>query len=81
MYDKHFLHTLDVWICMIIIFVVWNCMISIFGVWRSTRVAASSIEQIEISENENFFGIADYKEPIFFCKCQNFNAIDHTLAL
>ena len=37
LYGKHFLHTLDVWNCMIMIFVVWNCMISIFGVWRSTR--------------------------------------------
>ena len=35
--DKHFLHTLDVWICMARIFVAWNCLISIFGVWRSTR--------------------------------------------
>ena len=38
LHDKHFLHTLDVWICIVMIFVVWNCMISIFGVWRSTRV-------------------------------------------
>ena len=37
LYDKRFLHTRDVWNCMIMIFVVWNCMISIFGVWRSTR--------------------------------------------
>ena len=27
LYDKHFLHTLD----------VWNCTIMIFVVWRSTR--------------------------------------------
>ena len=38
LYYKHFLHTLDVWNCMIMIFVVWNCMTSIFGVCRSTRV-------------------------------------------
>ena len=37
LHDKHFLHTLDVWNCMIKIFVVWNCMINIFDVWRSTR--------------------------------------------
>ena len=39
LHDTHFLflHTFDVWTCMIKIFVVWNCMISIFGVWRSTR--------------------------------------------
>ena len=36
-YGKYFLYTLDVWNCMILIFVVWNCMISSFGVWRSTR--------------------------------------------
>ena len=35
-YDKHFLHTLDVWNCIIMIFVAWNGMITIFGVWRST---------------------------------------------
>ena len=37
LYEKHFLHTFDVWNCMIMIFVVWSCMISIFGVWSATR--------------------------------------------
>ena len=50
LYDKHFLHTLDVWNCMIMIVVVWNCMISFFGVWRSTRVISNIEKTLSMTE-------------------------------
>ena len=50
LYDKHFLHTLGIWNCMIIIFVLWNCMINIFGAWRSNRLNNKYIFRVVLNE-------------------------------